>query len=294
MDGTRTVAAYCLTHGDEILARGTGPYTLLRPDPTTLSTPPQPQQEHAPMTDTHPPITTEMAPPDAVFDEDARVEIPSGPSTEEASTNFFWRFGNQKVFDLQTTVRGTPTEPQMRAHLHSVVDTLKAVVAMGGVSKTAGYQTAPAVPAPTPTPAPVTGPAPGPAGPTPGSTVGNGTPAPTPAPVAAPAPVPAPSAPGQKTQYILTATKLEITQRPDGKVQLDFFLNTERKYADLRHIDSPENALRFLSRVGGWAPEHFRGAGTYTVSYDVTWEESTKMNNAGRPYKNIVGIAVHA
>jgi hypothetical protein len=301
-DGIRTVAAYCQPHGDEIIARGTGLYTLLRPDPADLLTPNQitPNQEEVFMSDARTPLQTEMAPPNAVFDEDdvTVAPVPPGPSTEEASTNFFWRLGKTQVFDLQTTVRGTPTEDQMRAHLQSVFATLKAVVALGGASKTAGYQTTPtpvaAIPAPGPTPGPVA-PTPGPVAPTPApAPVGNGAPTQA-APPLAPAPAaPAPSAPDQKPLYVLNATKMQIVQRPDGKVQLDFFLNDERKYSDLRWQDTPENTLRFLGRVGGWAAEHLRGAGTYTINYDITWQYSDRLNTKGNPYRNIVGIAARA
>lgn len=298
----RTVAGYCQTHGDAIMETGSPHYILIRPEPSALL-PPSPQ-EIDPMADTQPPIQTEMAPPDAIFDEEdktAPVSVRTGPTTEEASTNFFWRLGSHHLFDLQTTVRGTPTEPQMRNHLKAVVDTLKSIVALGGAAKNVGPGTLRPAPPPTATPPMATPEAPA-------TPAGNGTAAtagpaatssplpipPAPAPATPGPATPAPAAPGPQGPRVLHATKLQIVPRPDGKTQLDFFLDHERRYSDLRLVDTPDNALRFLSRVGQWTAEHLRGAGTYPVNYDVMWEESTRLNSKGNPYKDIVGIALHA
>ena len=39
---------------------------------------------------------------------------------EELSTNFYWTFGREEVFNVQTTVRGNPTPYEILAHLDAV------------------------------------------------------------------------------------------------------------------------------------------------------------------------------
>jgi hypothetical protein len=59
-------------------------------------------------------------------------------STEEASTNLYWTFGNEEVFNLQTTVRGAINDAQISAHLASVKAAMKAIVQLGGHAKQVG------------------------------------------------------------------------------------------------------------------------------------------------------------
>jgi len=69
-------------------------------------------------------------------DQKPEVEV----STDHASTNFYWTFGKQEVFNLQTTVRGVTTTNQIEAHLITVKNALTHVVAIGGHAKPVGRQ----------------------------------------------------------------------------------------------------------------------------------------------------------
>lgn len=64
---------------------------------------------------------------------------------EQASTNFYWTFGKEEVFNLQTTIRGTLTPEQIEAHLATAIEAMKAVATRHGHAKPVGYQ-APAKP----------------------------------------------------------------------------------------------------------------------------------------------------
>jgi hypothetical protein len=62
---------------------------------------------------------------------DAPVEV----SAEEASTNFYWQFGNKEVFNLQSTFRGNPSNTEITEHINSVMDAMTQIVARGGHAK---------------------------------------------------------------------------------------------------------------------------------------------------------------
>lgn len=66
---------------------------------------------------------------------------------EQASTNFYWTFGEGEIFNLQTTIRGVLTPEQIDAHLASATAAMKAVVARHGHAKPVGQQAAQAAPA---------------------------------------------------------------------------------------------------------------------------------------------------
>jgi hypothetical protein len=76
---------------------------------------------------------------------------------EQMSTNFFWTFesGNQ-IFNLQTTIRGILTYPQIQGHVKSAMEAMAHVQELGGIAKqVGGGSSAPSAPAatiPSPTP----------------------------------------------------------------------------------------------------------------------------------------------
>ena len=55
---------------------------------------------------------------------------------EQASTNFYWYYGKEEVFNLQTTVRGILTPGQIEHHIHTVKQTMMAVHRIGGHPRT--------------------------------------------------------------------------------------------------------------------------------------------------------------
>lgn len=79
------------------------------------------------------------------------------PNPEQASTNFFWTYesGNQ-IFNLQTTIRGILTYPQVQGHIRSAMEAMAHVQELGGIAKQVGggasASTAPAATIPTATP----------------------------------------------------------------------------------------------------------------------------------------------
>ena len=51
---------------------------------------------------------------------------------EQASTNFYWYYGKEEVFNLQTTVRGILTPEQIKRHVDTVKQTMVTVHGIGG------------------------------------------------------------------------------------------------------------------------------------------------------------------
>jgi hypothetical protein len=297
------IGGLCEQHGTEEQAKGPTTFSIIRAN--------WEQEQEQPAL---PAPKSLMAPPDAVFDEDVEMiedireedhpmpedvavhtttpqnnqpekqvdkQIP--PSAEEASTNFFWRIGKEQVFDMQTTVRGVPTEWGMREHLRAVVGTIRAVVSVGGVSKNTVAFAAPA-PVTVATPEALTT-----ATPTPAATPSPAAPSPTgPVPVGAGSGGPIPV--GGKPLQVFGASHMEILPQTDGKVQLAFY-GPGDKYARLFHKRTPDELMQFLAQTDGWTPDHFKAPGKYEVRYNVTWQESDKMNNKGNPYKNVISVA---
>lgn len=187
------------------------------------------------------------------------------PTSEQASTNFYWTVGQKEVFNLQTTVRGALVIEQVEQHLATVIDALKAVVERGGHAKAVGAQPRADPPAPAVTAAP-------------------GAPA-TPAPVAPPAPA-QPQASGPES---IIATRLVVVPQAEGKSKIEFYadghkfpdLSVTRKLAELRNM---------LRLVGEWTDAHLSAAGDYGVKYRVEYTLSSKLNSKGNPYKDIAGV----
>ena len=203
---------------------------------------------------------------------DPKPEVNFEVNPEEASTNFYWTFGEKEVFNLQTTVRGNPTGEEVEAHLRSARMAMMEVVKMGGRAKQIGQQ--PTTPAPKAEEAPKV--------------------------EVAPSDIPAPAEPHyepvpEKEEMVLHAVKMEVKPRAveegaEQRVDLQFF-GENHKYADLyfpnRTID---DCIKLLKDVGAYKTEHLNKAKTYTVNYRIGWVESEKLNSKGKPYKNIVWV----
>jgi hypothetical protein len=96
--------------------------------------------------------------------------------------------------------------------------------------------------------------------------------------------------PVQEEGNVITASKLVVTPRPDGKVSLAFFAEGH-KWADITKVCSVEQAVAFLTPIGGFTAEHLKAVATYEpILAHITWVESDKKNAAGNPYKDIVSI----
>lgn len=88
---------------------------------------------------------------------------------------------------------------------------------------------------------------------------------------------------------VINAVLMTTTPRADGKCKVDFY-EANHRYPDIACVMSPDQLVKMLEKVAPWTPAHFTVAKTYDVNYKVTWQNSTKMNQYGRPYKNIVSV----
>jgi len=76
---------------------------------------------------------------------------------EQMSTNFFWTFeSDNQTFNLQTTIRGILTYPQIQGHVKSAMEAMAHVQELGGIAKQVGgganTSSTPAATIPAPTP----------------------------------------------------------------------------------------------------------------------------------------------
>ncbi|OGO11457.1 MAG: hypothetical protein A2Y53_00120 [Chloroflexi bacterium RBG_16_47_49] len=89
---------------------------------------------------------------------------------------------------------------------------------------------------------------------------------------------------------IVNAVKMGVTLRQDGKVKLDFY-EVGHKYPDISCVMTPPQLVALLAPTGAWTEDHFKAAGSYEFICKITWVNSTKLNDHGKPYHNITGIA---
>lgn len=90
--------------------------------------------------------------------------------------------------------------------------------------------------------------------------------------------------------HTFPCTKLEVVPKPGGKANLNFY-GDGRKYADLWCTWDIPAILKSLPATGyEWTEEHFRVAEAYGVPFRVQWRYSEKVNDKGKPYKNIIGF----
>ena len=180
---------------------------------------------------------------------------------------------NGTVHEVKISLTSRATTP--RAALESLLDTMKVAKEIYKLNPYQNLKKAPEAAAPQKAPAPA-----GPA-------------APAPVAGAAPAPVGKPeptyeNLPGQGTGEF-NVVKMAIAPRADGKTKVDFF-ETGHKYPDISAVMNPDALAQMMQYVGAWTPAHFQTIATYEVHYKISWRDSERMNQNGKPYKNIVSI----
>lgn len=108
-----------------------------------------------------------------------------------------------------------------------------------------------------------------------------------------PAPAPARSEPVyenvETSVGTIAAVTMTVTPRADGKTKLDFFAEGH-KYPDISCVLTPEQLVEMLKNAAPWTVEHFKAAANYQVNYKINWRNSTRTNQYGKPYKNIVSV----
>lgn len=107
-----------------------------------------------------------------------------------------------------------------------------------------------------------------------------------PAPVAPAAPVTPAGAQQGGTFYI---SKMTVTPRADGKVELQFF-ESGHKYPDVKAVKTAPECATLLKPIGDWKPEHFAAVKEYALTCVIDWKPSANLNKSGKPYKNIVAV----
>lgn len=178
-------------------------------------------------------------------------------SPEQASTNMYWTFGKNEVFNLQTTIRGIVHPQQVEYHLKSVKVAMNLIIEMGGHAKPVGQQPLP-----------------------PRADVGGSIES---HPISL-SPVPTAQANGgaHEAQCVL----IEVgTSYSGGKPQLKFT------------CDGLEHPLTFTKPVGemvkllsplGYTAEHLTIGKKYGANCTVRYTENT--NADGKTYKNVQSV----
>lgn len=114
------------------------------------------------------------------------------------------------------------------------------------------------------------------------------TPAPTPAKTQAPAAAQEQTA-GAALQY-MTINKITTTPKAGGKVVVEFF-QAGHKFADLKIQNWTIESVSKMFAPLGWQSEHFSVAAEYDgLDLKVGWKNSTTLNSAGNPYKDVVSV----
>lgn len=87
----------------------------------------------------------------------------------------------------------------------------------------------------------------------------------------------------------LEVAKVEITPKPDNKVELKLFASGHR-YPDLFHNGTIQQVLTALSTTGfEWNAAMLEKSNVFDLHFFADWRNSEKLNSNGKPYKNIVG-----
>lgn len=113
-------------------------------------------------------------------------------------------------------------------------------------------------------------------------------------PVATVAPIQStvPATSAQPAQVIdLHISKMEITPRSDGRVDVKFYA-PDHKYPDIYTTNDKAVIAAQLAKATGanWKPEHFRAAQAFNLNLVIGYTLSDKLNKNGKPYKNIQSI----
>jgi hypothetical protein len=94
---------------------------------------------------------------------------------------------------------------------------------------------------------------------------------------------------GGKEILAIAVTKMVVSHRPDGKVELGFFA-PGHQYADLKYIGTLENAYRLIAPAGNWTPDQLQEPGEFPVAMTVRYTLG-KPNSKGNPFKDILNVA---
>ena len=73
-------------------------------------------------------------------DKPIQPELELELSPDNASTNFYWTYGVDERFNIQTTIRGIVSDAQIAAHVESAKRAMKYIVGQGGHAKPVGRQ----------------------------------------------------------------------------------------------------------------------------------------------------------
>jgi hypothetical protein len=183
------------------------------------------------------------------------------PSTEEASSNFYWTCGQKEIFNIQTTVRGAPSTAQIDAHLLSVIEALKLVVARNGHAKLVGNG-AQRYAAPQPDALPL-----------PSEPEQPPAEAQKPAQAEAPAPQPVGTA-----EHYTDVEFVTVSPQPDGNVDVGFW-RSGRKYPEERAAKwKPERAATLLAKI---TTASMSTAAKYEKKCRVFWREGKERQSGG-------------
>lgn len=106
-------------------------------------------------------------------------------------------------------------------------------------------------------------------------------------PPATTAPVVPPAPTGEVQTFRIT--KMEVTPLAGGKATLKFYQDGDR-YPRITNSRPVDQICKMLESTGGWQPAHFQVAQEYAVQFTLAWKNSTKMSQAGTPYKDIISI----
>jgi hypothetical protein len=95
---------------------------------------------------------------------------------------------------------------------------------------------------------------------------------------------------------VFQCVSMDILPQADGRTKVALFGNTYKQprddYATVTMLFKPEELAEKFKEYYQFKVDTFRMAGKFNVDFFVEWYESTKVNNAGRPYKNFAGIHV--
>lgn len=107
----------------------------------------------------------------------------------------------------------------------------------------------------------------------------------------APAP-PAAGWAGGQAQQVMVITKIEITPKPDARVDV-FLYAPGHRFPDLRINNWTAQSVleNIFAPNTGWDLAKLQAAGEYVGNWNVTWENSTRLNTKGVPYKDVKEIA---
>lgn len=175
-------------------------------------------------------------------------------SPEELSTNYYWTYGHKEQFNIQSTVRGNPSGPEISEHIDSLIAHMTEVVARGGHARrvdTKGTDAALTSVVTTPTQAAIE--------------TGKAVPPPPP-----PAPNNGNGGAPQESQCVLIKVGESYTAK---KPQLQFEVNGREH--PLTYTKSVADMAKLLAPIG-FTAAHIVVGQKYSVNCIVTWRMGEK------------------